>query len=260
MVEKGDEPQRLASRSKVSAELNCAPSDTTLVTVLDHEYPTSLRDVTSRPPFLFSRGNLGHSETMPAVAIVGTRAATPEGIEVARILGRDLVTNGHRVISGLAVGIDAAGHQATLEAGGNTTAVLGAGIARVYPKAHEALARRIVESGGALVSQFWPSAEPAAINFPQRNVVTAGLSGAVIVVEAVGRSGSLDCARRALAQGATVVLMRHLVRECSLVDLLLSRGAMWAASPAEALRAVSDSAQARDSLPLQQTLEWPEDS
>lgn len=181
-----------------------------LVTVLDEDYPTNLRLVYNRPPFLFVRGGL-RPEDERAVAIVGTRQASPEGREQAARLAGELARHGVSVLSGLALGIDTAAHEATLAAGGRTVAVMGTGIRRVYPRQNEELAARIVESGGALVSQFWPDAPPARWSFPMRNVVMSGMAIGTVVVEASRTSGAKMQARLALEHGKRLFLVESLV-------------------------------------------------
>lgn len=181
-----------------------------LVTVLDDDYPTNLRLVYNRPPFLFARGEL-RADDERAVAIVGTRQASPEGREQAARLARELAGHGVTVLSGLALGIDTAAHEATLDAGGRTVAVMGTGIRRVYPAQNRELAARIVDAGGALVSQFWPDAPPARWSFPIRNVVMSGMAIGTVVVEASRTSGAKMQARLALEHGKRLFLIESLV-------------------------------------------------
>jgi DNA processing protein len=181
-----------------------------LVTVLDEEYPTNLRLIYNRPPFLFVRGELrAHDDR--ALAVVGTRSASNEGREQAARLARDLVDHGATVLSGLATGIDTSAHQATLEARGRTVAVMGTGIRRIYPAENRELAARIVEAGGALVSQFWPDAPPTRYTFPMRNVVMSGMGVGTVVVEASSTSGAKMQARLALDHGKRLFLVESLV-------------------------------------------------
>ena len=135
----------------------------------------------------------------PRVAIVGARRPTPYGEAVAERLGADLAGAGVIVVSGLALGIDAAAHVGALDAGGCTIAVLGTGVDVIYPAAHTDLARRIVDGGGALVSQFPAGTRPQRGNFPRRNWTMAALADAIIVVEAAEGSGALITAEAALA-------------------------------------------------------------
>jgi DNA processing protein len=180
-----------------------------LVTVLDDGYPENLRHVFNRPPFLFIRGELTGADER-AIAVVGTRAASQDGLAQAKRLAAQLVHEGLTVVSGLARGIDGAAHAAALDAGGRTLAVFGTGIDRVYPPEHEGLAQRILKRG-AHVSQFWPDAPPTKFSFPMRNVVTSGMALGTVVVEAHGRSGARLQARICLEHGKRLFLVRSLV-------------------------------------------------
>jgi len=141
----------------------------------------------------------------PRVALVGSRKPTPYGEAVAEQLAAELASSGVIVISGLALGIDAAAHRGALVGGGTTIAVLGTGVDIVYPASHSRLAEEIVASGGALVSQFADGTEPRRHNFPARNWTMAALSDAVVVVEAAEGSGALITAQAALELGREVM-------------------------------------------------------
>lgn len=180
-----------------------------LVTVLDEDYPPNLRQIFNLPPFLFIRGHLTPADSR-AVAIVGTRKPSEEGLEQARRLAGELARRDVTVLSGLARGIDTAAHEAALEAGGRTVAVMGTGIRRVYPPDNEALAERIV-GRGALVSQFLPDAPPTKWSFPMRNIVMSGMAIGTVVVEASATSGAKSQARQALNHGKRLFLVRSLV-------------------------------------------------
>ncbi len=182
-----------------------------LLTVLDEGYPRNLRQVYDRPPFLFIRGQLV-PEDERAVAVVGTRRASERGLEQASTLARELAQRDVTVLSGLALGIDGTAHEAALEAGGRTVAVMGTGITRIYPKAHEELARRIVGQG-ALVSQFWPDSPPTKISFPMRNAVMSGMAIGTVVIEAASKSGAKMQARLALEHGKLLFLVKDLVMQ-----------------------------------------------
>jgi len=134
----------------------------------------------------------------PRVALVGSRKPSPYGEAVAEQLSCDLAAAGVIVISGLAIGIDAAAHRGALNGGGTTVAVMGTGVDLVYPAAHSRLAEDILASGGALVSQFADGTQPRRANFPARNWTMAALSDAVVVVEAAEGSGALITAQAAL--------------------------------------------------------------
>jgi DNA processing protein len=182
-----------------------------LITIVDEDYPENLKLIFNRPPFIWVRGELD-SRSLRAIAVVGTRQATEDGRAVAARLARGLAQAGVTVLSGLARGIDTAAHAATLEAGGRTVAVIGNGIlGRVYPPENQDLARRIIDSGGAVVSQFWPQAPPAKANFPRRNVVMSGMAAGTVVVEASATSGAKMQARLALEHGKRLFLPETLV-------------------------------------------------
>jgi DNA processing protein len=168
------------------------------------DLPELLRQIYDPPRNLFLRGS-ADAEVLrrPAVAIVGARACSPYGSQVARMLGRELAAAGLVVVSGLARGIDGEAHRGALEAGGLTVAVLGCGIDRDYPAAHAELARRICE-GGLVVSEYEPGVEPAPWRFPARNRIIAGLAAATVIVEARERSGALITADFALEDGREV--------------------------------------------------------
>ena len=167
-------------------------------------FPPLLRAIHDPPVGLFLRGEAAPELlSRPAVAIVGARACSPYGAQVARMLGRELAAAGLVVVSGLARGVDGEAHRGALEAGGATVGVLGCGIDRDYPAAHRELARRIAESG-LVVSEYAPGVEPAPWRFPARNRIIAGLCAATVVVEARERSGALITADLALEEGREV--------------------------------------------------------
>ncbi|SRR6266566_1496977 len=180
-------------------------------TVLDPTYPRVLHDIFDQPPLLFVEGQWIEEQDSRAVAIVGARSASTEGLKRARRLSRELAGAGFTVISGLALGIDTAAHTAALKARGRTVAVMGTGIDRRYPPKNRPLADQILASGGALVSQFFPQQPPQPWTFPLRNVVMSGLAVATVVVEASSTSGARMQARIALQHGRTVFLLRSLV-------------------------------------------------
>jgi DNA processing protein len=195
-----------------------------LTTVLDDDYPLNLRTISNLPPFLLYRGTLRADDAF-SVAVVGTREATPDGLERAARMARRLAVRGVTVLSGLARGIDTAAHEATLQAGGRTIAVLGSGLLNVYPPENEELAERIAASG-AVVSQFWPDAPPAKYNFPRRNIVTSGLGQGTVVIEASATSGAKMQARLALEHGKQVFIIRSLVDSHAWAKAYVKRGAI----------------------------------
>jgi DNA processing protein len=172
------------------------------ITLADPDYPRPLREIIDPPLALHFRGDRSLL-AKPSVAIVGSRRASPYAINVARQLGDDLARSGLIVVSGLARGVDAAAHEAALDATFPTIAVLGTGIDVVYPRCNRALYKRVVEKG-LLLSEFAPGTPPLAMNFPIRNRVISGLTAGTIIVEATSRSGSLITARTAAEQGREV--------------------------------------------------------
>lgn len=172
----------------------------------DGSFPQRLAAIQDAPPLLFYRGILAGDEKR-AIAIVGSRRETRYGREQAFRFAYDLAQAGVTIVSGLARGIDTAAHLGALEAGGRTIAILGSGIKRVYPSENEALAERIVENGGAIISEFAPNAEPLAYRFPVRNRLVSGLSQGVLLVEAREKSGTLITVGHALLQGREVFAM-----------------------------------------------------
>jgi DNA processing protein len=168
------------------------------------DLPPLLGAIHDPPSRLYFRGGAEPKLlAQPAVAIVGARACSPYGGQVARMLGRELATVGLVVVSGLARGIDGEAHRGALETDGHTVAVLGCGIDRDYPAAHAGLARTIADRS-LVVSEYEPGVEPAPWRFPARNRIIAGLCAATIVVEARERSGALITADFALDEGREV--------------------------------------------------------
>jgi DNA processing protein len=168
----------------------------------DESYPKRLNEIDQPPPVLYTQGNINPDDEW-SVAIVGTRRVTAYGRQVAEDIAGRLARNGLTIISGLARGVDSIAHQAALDAGGRTLAVLGSGIDRIYPPENRHLAEQI-RANGALISEFSPNTPPEASNFPQRNRLISGLSLAVIVIEAGIKSGALITASFAADQGREV--------------------------------------------------------
>jgi DNA processing protein len=168
----------------------------------DPDYPRALLDLGYSPPALFFVGRR-QLLNRPALAIIGSRSATAQGAENARAFAQALSQAGLTIVSGLAVGIDAAAHRGAMEGEGSTLAVVGTGLDRVYPASHRDLAHKIAAQGG-LLSEFPPGTPPKEKNFPRRNRLISGLARGVLVVEAAMSSGSLITARYAGEQGREV--------------------------------------------------------
>tara|TARA_R110002124_G_scaffold63350_27_gene173278 strand:+ start:693 stop:1790 length:1098 start_codon:yes stop_codon:yes gene_type:complete len=195
-------PVRITSRAEAEDEIaGLSRYGAHLLTRGDPDYPPLLQFIAAAPPVLTIAGgrNLDWRRT---VAIVGARNASAAGIKMTRILAADLGEAGYTVVSGLARGIDAAAHAASLV--GGTVAVLAGGFDRIYPEQNIPLAHDILDNGGALLTEMPLGWEPRARDFPRRNRLVSGLSLGVVVVEAAQRSGSLITARLALEQDRDV--------------------------------------------------------
>lgn len=195
----------LKIRSQVSLELVWERMQTQGINILtweDENYPRRLKDIDQPPPVLYLRGDLTPGDEW-AVAIVGTRRITSYGRQVTEEVASTLARNGVTVVSGLARGVDAVAHQAALNAGGRTLAVLGNGVDRIYPPENRRLAEQII-SQGALISDYPLGTPPEGTNFPPRNRIISGLALAVVVVEAGLDSGALITSTFAAEQGRDV--------------------------------------------------------
>jgi DNA processing protein len=182
-----------------------------VITAFDDHYPANLRGVVDRPPVLFTRGRLLPVDAQ-AVAVVGTRRPTVDGLAAARAIAADLIACGYTVTSGLAAGVDTAAHTAALDAGGRTVAVIGTGVDRCYPSQNAALQTRIA-TRCAVISSFPPGTPPSRRSFPLRNAVMSGISLATVIVEASLISGTRTQARASLVQGRPVLLLADLLAQ-----------------------------------------------
>ena len=171
----------------------------------DGSYPSCLREIADPPITLYVRGDWQSCFEQPGVAVIGSRLCSTYGENAAEMLARDLASRGICIVSGLARGIDSAAHKGAIRGGGRTIAVMGTGIDAVYPKENTRLVREILDSGGAVVSQFPLGTPPLKDNFPYRNRIISGLSLGVLIVEATERSGSLITARLATEQNREVM-------------------------------------------------------
>lgn len=188
-------PQVLAARRQIE---QCHAR---LVSYWDEAYPSALRDIPDPPALLYLRGAEVPQE---ALAIVGSRNASPTGRHLTAEIARELASRGIGIVSGLARGIDTAAHEGALAGNGPTVAVLGCGIDRIYPPENERLFQRILVQGGSIISEYPPGADPLAGHFPGRNRLISGLCRGVLIVEAALGSGSLITADFALEQGRDV--------------------------------------------------------
>lgn len=174
---------------------NISPDDSAYLQILD--------GIDNKPKALYYLGNIP-AERKPTVSIVGSRKPTAYGKEVGYKLAYELAQRGIVIVSGLAIGIDATAHQAAVDAGGTTLAVLGNGLSEIYPSANEQLATDIVNHGGAIISEYPPLMPGMRHQFLERNRIVSGLCDVLLVVEAAARSGTLSTANHALGQGKEV--------------------------------------------------------
>lgn len=198
------EPHRVSFWRRRLRDLEKASPSAQLLTVLDREYPINLKSAYDRPPFIFSRGSLRRTDDR-AIAIVGSRRTTADVIAASSAVASELAASDVTVISGLALGVDAAAHAGALKGGGRTLAVLGHGIDQVQPASNRQLANEVVKKG-ALVSQFRPFSPPTSSTFPLRNAVISGLAKASLIIDATERSGTRSEAEASLRQGRPVLL------------------------------------------------------
>lgn len=205
------------------------------VSILDPEYPQRLKHIYGNPAGLFIKGGLPR-EDVPAVAVVGARNCSGYGYQVAKALGYSLGGAGIQVISGMAMGVDGAGHEGALQAGGATFAVLGNGVDVCYPRSNYSLYERMQEQGG-VISEFPPGIQPLPQNFPMRNRIISGLADMIVVVEARERSGSLITAELALEQGKEVYAVPGMVTDALSLgcNRLIRQGAGIVTSPDDIL-------------------------
>ena len=200
-----DEPDKVATlQARAATAIRRAEAHSiAAVRWSDAGYPVALAAIIDPPAVVWVRGQAG-ALNLPAVAIVGSRTASPYALSVAERLAADLTAAGLVVVSGLARGVDSAAHRSAVARGGITVAVLGSGVDVMYPQEHAALAREI-ETDGAVISELAPGTPPQPQFFPLRNRIISGLSRAVVVIEAGEKSGSLITARCALEQGRDVL-------------------------------------------------------
>jgi DNA processing protein len=169
------------------------------ISIGDDDYPKLLAEITDPPITLFCRGDIATGDN-PTVAVVGTRNCSQYGKQACQEITSGLARSGIIIVSGLALGLDGVAHQAALDSGGQTMAVLGSGVddSHIHPSSHRYLAQKIIAEGGAVISEYPPGFLPTQYSFPARNRVIAGLSLGTLVVEAAEESGALITARCAL--------------------------------------------------------------
>lgn len=215
-----DQAARLENRDLTGADrilAECQRLDLRILTLNDAEYPDRLRNIYDPPLLLYCRGRLPAVDEEVAVAVVGTRTATPYGIREAERISYELVSGGAIVVTGLARGIDSAAARGALRAGGQAVGILGNGVDVIYPRENRSLYEDVA-AVGTLISEYPPGTAPSSSHFPVRNRIISGLSLAVLVVEAPERSGALITAATALEQSRDVYAIP------GPVDAAMSRG------------------------------------
>ncbi len=190
----------LRQAERVSGE--CEDLGIKILTWGSENYPVSLSQIDDAPLALYLKGKF--PQGLPMTAVVGTREAETASKLACQTVVRELVASGHHIVSGLAFGIDACAHQACLEVGGTTTAVLAGGVETPYPYSHRKLYEQILEQGGGILSEYQPGTEPLAFQFPLRNRIISGLSERVLMMQAASRSGALITTTYALEQGKEI--------------------------------------------------------
>ncbi|MGJ9452287.1 DNA-processing protein DprA [Actinotignum sp. GS-2025c] len=210
-----------------------------ILSVFDHDYPQYLAQTRDAPLLIYYEGKIEPVDR--AVAIVGSRQATQEDCEHARLISQMIVEQGYSVASGLARGIDTAAHEGTLEAGGRTIAVMGTGIDITYPPENSQLRSKIIESGGLILTQFEPGAPPTKVSFPMRNATMSGYSQATIVVAAGEYSGTRNQVRAALAHGRSVILLAPVIRQTQWASKLVGNPGVYIASTMKEIRQALES-------------------
>lgn len=198
------------------------------------EYPEKLKEIYKPPSKLYALGNTELLQN-PSIAIVGSRDSTEYGKKYAYQFASSIACSNITVVSGLAIGIDTYAHKGSIEEVGKTIAVIGSGFNHIYPKENKELFKQIIQKGGLVISEYPPNTEPNLKTFPFRNRIIAGLSIAVLVVEAKFRSGSGITARYALKQGKKVFCLPHTLEDKNGVGTnnLLKAGAKLITSPEE---------------------------
>jgi len=198
--------EMISQRLKINPDLELEKIekiDAKLITILDPTYPKLLKEIYAPAPLLYYFGNLNLDNDFP-LAVVGSRKISEYGRQVTTQIVSELVTFGLTIVSGLALGIDACAHQATLKNSGKTIAILGSGLDQIYPATNRQTAQEIINNGGAVISEFPLGTPPYKSNFPQRNRIIAGLSLGTLVTEAGVKSGALITARFALEQNREI--------------------------------------------------------
>ena len=245
---KGISPAKLDRLSETSLEdadnvINeCHQNGWDIIPYDDERYPAQLREIQRPPAVLYVSGDINCLTDRLCIAAVGTRKASAYAMKAARYLAKGLAQCGAVIISGGALGVDSATHEGALEAGGKTVAVLGCGLKAEYLRANQKLRDSIVETGGALVTEYPPDVRADRTTFPQRNRIISGLSRGVIVVEAAAKSGSLITAEYARKQGRDIFAIPASILDPAFqgTNKLIDEGAFVATNPRAVLSRYTD--------------------
>jgi DNA processing protein len=251
----GPMPERILALAQASLEW-AAHDGNHLVLFGDPGYPPTLQHIADPPLLLYAKGRVDLLQR-EAVAVVGARRATQQGQANARQFARALSEAGQLVVSGLALGVDAAAHEGGLEGRGGTVAVIGTGIDRIYPSRNASLARRIAEEG-CVISEFPLSTHARAEHFPIRNRIIAGMTRATLVIEAAAKSGSLITARAALDAGREVYVLPGSLRAPQSVGChaLIREGGRLVASPEDLLEDLGLLEPGGPAAPVDEAANW----
>lgn len=221
---------------------NCMKNNYNLIKidVEDEKYPQRLLEIKNFPTEIYAIGNIELLNATYTVGIVGARKCTEYGIRVSNEFAKKLSEKEICIISGMAAGIDGIAHNAAIEEKGKTVAVLGSGLNYIYPPENEWLFHKIIEKGGCIISEYSPETEPNNKNFPIRNRIISGLSDAVLVVEAIHRSGSTITAKYAKQEGKLVYAIPNTIYISAGVgtNRLLQEGAILVTDPMQIVEEV----------------------
>lgn len=223
------------------------------LTLTDSEFPEILKTIPQPPKILYVMGDLQPLLEMPRVAIVGSRKVTPYGRHVTQMFAGDLARAGVVIVSGLALGTDSIAHEACLDEGGKTIAILPTSLDNIYPSSHRGLAQRILQSGGVLISEYESAMPGLKQNFIERNRLVSGISDGVLIPEAAIKSGTLHTANFALDQGKTVMAVPGNITSATSegTNNLLKTGAIMVTETTDALTALHlTSKDIQQALPL----------
>lgn len=205
------------------------------INMSDKKYPQRLLNIKKHPPKIYSVGNINLLNSKYIVAIVGARKCSEYGIKVASTFSQELSKNNICIISGMAIGIDGISHNSALDAPGKTIAVLGSGFNHIYPTENEWLFHKILEKGGCIISEYSPEVEPDKSKFPIRNRIISGMSDAVLVIEALARSGSTITAKYAKDEGKLIYAIPNNIYSSTGIgtNKLIQNGAILVTKPSQ---------------------------